>query len=129
HFTPPADAATNAFMALAALIAGSLVVTPDSADATLLWSVIALCAAICVVSVLVLLIRPPIGAETRPLARLADKAVRGLGSPVVIFTIVILLCVWLFHRTRADEVAAILSAWAVIVVLRPVESIFGFVDW
>lgn len=129
HFTPPADAATNAFMALAALIAGSLVVAPDSVDAALLWSVIALCAAICVVSVLILLIRPPIGAETRPLVRLGDKAVRGLGSPVVIFTIVILLCVWLFHRTRADEVAAILSAWAVIVVLRPVESVLGFVDW
>ncbi|RIK84901.1 MAG: hypothetical protein DCC69_11210 [Hyphomicrobiales bacterium] len=129
HFTPPADAATNAFMALAALIAGSLVVAPGSADAALLWGVIALCAAICVVSVLVLLIRPPVGAETRHLVRLADKAVRGLGSPVVIFTIVILLCVWLFHRTRADEVAAILSAWAVIVVLRPVESVLGFVDW
>ncbi|WP_286299124.1 DUF87 domain-containing protein [Aminobacter sp. SS-2016] len=129
HFTPPADAATNAFMALAALIAGSLVVAPDSAGAALLWGVIALFAAICIVSVLVLLIRPPIGAEIRPLVRLADKAVRGLGSPIVIFTIVILLCVWLFHRTRADEVAAILSAWAVIVVLRPVESVLGFMDW
>lgn len=129
HFTPPADAATNAFMALAALIAASLVVAPGSLDAALLWSVIALCAVICVVSVLVLLIRPPVGAETRPLVRLADKAVRGLGSPVVIFTIVILLCAWLFHRTRADEVVAILSAWAVIVVLRPVESVLSFVDW
>ncbi|WP_185961213.1 helicase HerA domain-containing protein [Telmatospirillum sp. J64-1] len=129
HFTPPADAATNAFMALAALIAGSLGVAPDSADSTLLWSVIALCTAICIVSVLVLLIRPPVGAETRRIVRLADKAVRSLGSPVVIFTIVILLCVWLFHRTRADEVAVILSAWAVIVVLRPVESVLGFVDW
>ncbi|MGN6772559.1 MAG: ATP-binding protein [Rhizobiaceae bacterium] len=129
HFTPPADAATNAFMALAALIAGSLVVAPYSADAALLWGVIALYAAICIVSVLVLLIRPPIGAETRPLVRLADKAVRGLGSPIVVFTIVILLCVWLFHRTRADEVVAILSAWAVIVILRPVESVLGFMDW
>jgi len=129
HFTPPADAATNAFMALAALLAGSLVVAPGSADAVLLWAIIGLCAVICIVSILVLLIRPPVGAETRPIVRVADKAVRGLGSPVVIFTIVILLCVWLFHRTRSDEVAAILSAWAIVVVLRPVESILGFVDW
>lgn len=106
-----------------------MVVAPNSNDAVMLWSVIALCAAVCVVSILVLLIRPPVGPETRPLVRLADKAVRGLGSPVVIFTIVIVLCVWLFRRTRADEVAAILSAWAVIVVLRPVESVLGFVDW
>lgn len=129
HFTPPADAATNAFMALAALLAGSLVVAPGGTDAALLWSGIALCAGICVVSILVLLIRPPVGPETRPLVRLADKAVRGLGSPIVIFTIVILLCVWLFHRTRAVEVAALLSAWAVIVVLRPVESVLGLMDW
>lgn len=52
HFTPPADAATNAFMALAALLAGSLVVASDGADAALLWGAIALCAGICVMSVL-----------------------------------------------------------------------------
>ena len=129
HFTPPADAATNTFMALAALIAGSLVVPPETKDATLLWTFVAFCATICLTSIVVLLIRPSVGAETRPLVRLADKAVRGLGSPNVIFTIVILLCVWLFHRARADEVAIILSAWAVIVVLRPIESILGFFDW
>ena len=32
HFTPPADAATNGFVAFAALIAGSLVVAPWSVD-------------------------------------------------------------------------------------------------
>ncbi|MCW6037444.1 DUF87 domain-containing protein [Spirulina subsalsa FACHB-351] len=129
HFTPPADAATNAFMALAALVAGSLVVAQGSIDAVLLWILVVFCASICCVSIVVLLLRPQIGAETRPLVRLADKAVRGLGSPNVIFTIVILLCVWLFHRTRAEEVVAILSAWAMIVVLRPIESIMGFFDW
>jgi hypothetical protein len=129
HFTPPADAATNAFMALAALIAGSVVVTPGSTDWMLLWSVTAFCAAVCLVAVLVLLIRPPVGVETRSIVRLADRAVRGLGSPIVIFTIVILLCVWLFHRSRPTEVAAILSAWAVIVVLRPVESVLDFLIW
>ena len=129
HFTPPADAATNAFMALAALMAGSLVVKPNSADSALLWGVIVLYAVVCVVSVLVLLFRLPVGAETRPLVRLADRAVRGLGSPVVVFTIVILLCVWLFHRARPDEVVAILSAWAAVVILRPVESVLGFIDW
>ncbi|MDT3684037.1 MAG: DUF87 domain-containing protein [Pseudorhodoplanes sp.] len=129
HFTPPADSATNSFMALAALLASSLAVQPESADWWLLWTTIVFCAAVCLVSVLVLLVRPPIGMETRPVVRLADRAVRSLGSPVVIFTIVILLCVWLFHRTRPHEVIAILSTWAMIVVLRPVESVLDFVGW
>ena len=129
HFTPPADAATNGFMALAALVAGSLVVPSGTTDAILLWCLAAFCAAICIVSIIVLLIRPSIGVEKRPIVRLVDKAVRGLGSPNVIFTIIILLCIWLFHRARADEVVVILGAWAVIVVLRPIESILGFIDW
>ena len=124
HFTPPADAATNAFMALAALVAGSLVVPSSTTDARLLWCLAAFCAAICIVSIIVLLIRPSIGVETRPLVRLADKAVRGLGSPNVIFTIVILLCIWLFHRARVDEVVAILGTWAVIVALRAIGRHF-----
>lgn len=129
HFTPPADAATNSFMALAAMLAGSLAVPPGSVDWILLWAIILFCAVICVVSVLVLLIRPPVGVEIRPLVRLTDRAVRSLGSPIVIFTVIILLCVWLFHRPRPAEVAAILSAWAVIVILRPVESVLDFLGW
>lgn len=129
HFTPPADSATNAFMALAALLAGSLVVQSDGADWWLLWSAIAFCATVCLISLLVLLVRPPLGMETRPFLRLADRAVRSLGSPVVIFTIVILLCAWLFHRTRPLEIIAILSAWAIIIALRPVESLLDFLEW
>lgn len=129
HFTPPADAATNAFMAAAALFAGSLVVEPDSLEAAFLNSTIGLCLFILTISVVVLLIRPATGSETRPLIRAADKAVRSLGSPVVIFTIVILICVWVFHRSQHYEATIILTAWAVIVVLRPIESILNFIDW
>lgn len=129
HFTPPADAATNAFMALAALIAGSLALAPRTIDSVLLWSLTGFCAAICIVSLMVLLVRPVVGAETRPFVRLLDRAVRGLGNPTVIFTLVILVCAWVFHRTRPGEVAAILSVWAVIVALRPIEAVLSFIDW
>ncbi|HEY1613103.1 MAG TPA: hypothetical protein VGF97_05330 [Rhizomicrobium sp.] len=116
-------------MAGTALVGGSLVLQRNSADAVLLWVVVALCAFVCVVSIIVLLIRTPIGSETRPFVNLTDRAVRGLGSPNVIFTIVILTCVWIFHRTRSYEVVAILGAWSVILVLRPIESFLGFLDW
>lgn len=129
HFTPPADAATNSFVALAAIIAGSLVVPVESWDLALIWAIAVFCTAICLLSVIVLLLRVPVGIETRLWVRATDRAVRSLGSPSVIFTILILACVWLFHRTRTDEAIAILTAWAVIVALRPVEAILSFLGW
>ncbi|WP_170162562.1 ATP-binding protein [Methylocystis hirsuta] len=129
HFTPPADAATNGFVALAAIIAGSLVVPAGTADAALLWTVAAFSGLVSVLSVFVLIVRIPLGTETRPWVRILDRAVRGLGSPTVIFTVVILACAWLFHRPRTDEVLAILTAWATIVVIHPVEALLDFYDW
>ncbi len=104
HFTPPADAATNGFVALAAIVAGSLQVAAWTFDLWLLWVVAGFCALVCILSVVVLLVREPVGIETRPWVRISDRAVRGLGSPTVIFTILILTCVWIFHRTRTHEV-------------------------
>jgi len=131
HFTPPADAATNAFMALVALIAASSTVLPGSAgfDFVLLWSVAALCGVVCLASIVVLLIRPSVGTETRPLVKVIEKAARGLGNPNVIFTVVILVAIWLFHRTRPTEVIVILSAWTLIVAIHPVESLLDFIGW
>jgi uncharacterized protein len=129
HFTPPADAATNGFVALAAIVAGSLVVAMWSVDFWVLWAVALFCALVCIVAVVVLLVRVPVGIETRTWVRIADRGVRGLGSPTVIFTILILACVWLFHRSRTSEVLAILTAWAVIVALRPIEGILSFWNW
>ena len=129
HFTPPADAATNGFVAFAALIAGSLALPGDTVDAILLWAVAIFCGVVSLLSIFVLLVRVPHGTETRSWVRILDRAVRGLGNPTVIFTIVILACAWLFHRPRGEEVLAILTAWATIVLLRPVEGVLGFFDW
>lgn len=129
HFTPPADAATNSFVALAAIVAGSQVVRADSWEMTLIWAIAIFCAVTCLASIVVLLIRVPVGIETRLSVRAVDRLVRSLGSPSVIFTVVILACIWLFHRTRIDEAFAILTAWAVIVTLRPVEAFLAFGNW
>jgi len=129
HFTPPADAATNSFVALAAIVAGSLVVRADSWELSLIWAIAIFCTVICLASVVVLLVRVPVGIETRLWVRAADRAVRSLGSPSVIFTVLILACIWLFHRTRIDESFSILTAWTVIVALRPVEAFLAFGNW
>jgi len=129
HFTPPADAATNGFVAFAALAAGSLALSTNPADAYLLWTVASYCALISVGSIVVLLVRVTQGTETRLWVRILDRAVRELGNPITVFTIVILTCAWLFHRSRSEEVIAIAAAWAVIVVLRPVEAVLRFYDW
>lgn len=129
HFTPPADAATNSFVALASLIAGSLAVPQGSADSILIWVVAAICALISLLSIVVLLVRTPTGIETRNWVRAVDHAVRGIGSPNVIFTFVILTAVWLFHRERPIEIFAIVAVWTAIVALRPIEAVLSYGRW
>jgi hypothetical protein len=129
HFTPPADAATNGFFALASMIAGSLVLGAGTVDAVLLWPVAAFCGLVTVAAILVLLLRVPVGIETRTWLRAMDHAVRALGSPSVVFTVVILAAVWLFHRDRPTEVFAIVAVWTTIVALRPVEAFLSFISW
>jgi hypothetical protein len=107
----------------------ALVVPPSTYDAILLWVVAAFCGLICVCSILVLLVRAPIGLETRAWVKLIDRAVRNLGNPNVIFTIVILVAVWLFHRTRPHEVFAIISAWTIITFLKPIEGLLALISW
>lgn len=129
HFTPPADAATNGFVALASVIAGSLVVPAGTFGFVLIAVVAAFCGLVSLLAILVLLVRTPAGIETRPWVRAFDHAVRGMGSPGVIFTIVILTAVWLFHRDRPYEVFAILTVWTAIVALRPAEAVMSFLSW
>ena len=128
HFTPPADAATNGFVGFASLFAGSLSIKTRT-DAFLIWSTAALCGAITLTALTVLIFRPPIGTEPPRWLRVAERTARGLGSPNVIFTIVILVAVWLFHREQAVESFSILAVWAVIICLHPVESLLSFLEW
>lgn len=129
HFTPPADAATNGFFAFASIIAGSLVVQPWTLDAALLIAVGLFCGLVSLTAILVLLLRAPTGPDMRPGVRAMDHAVRALGSPSVIFTVVILTAAWIFHRNHLTEIFAILGVWTAIVALRPVEGILAFFTW
>lgn len=126
YFTPPADAATNAFAALASLIAGALVVPSYTFDAYVLGATAAFCGAILAISLAVLLFRPAPGVPQGVLLLGLDRFVRSVGTPNVMFTIVILTCVWLFHRDRPTEVFSITAAWSVVTLLRPVEAALDF---
>jgi hypothetical protein len=129
YFTPPADAATNAFAAIATLIAAGLAVTEKTIDAHILIAAVSFSVGVLTLSILVLLFRPPVGGDAPLWVTTADKAARQLGSPNVMFTLVILVAVWLFHRTRPLEVFAIMGAWSGILVLRPLEAVFDFIAW
>jgi len=123
HFTPPADAATNGFLVVVAMLAASILITPGSPDAVVVYTVAILGATVCAVSIVVILNRPDAGPETRPWFVGLDQAVRRLGSPNFIYTVVILAAVWLFHWQKPLEVLAILTTWTVIVALEPVEGV------
>jgi hypothetical protein len=129
YFTPPADTLTNAFTAFLALIPALPVVRSSTADAYVLGSAVGLCVMVAGMSLLVLILRPEPGVEPAPMWRLIDKAVKGLGSPNVIFSLLILASVWIFHRDKPIEVFAILTSLLVIVFFRPLESFGAYVLW
>ncbi|QNN66605.1 ATP-binding protein [Sphingomonas lutea] len=51
-----------------------------------------------------------------------------MGNATVIYTVVIVAVVWLFHRQSPNQVFAILGAWLVI-SLRPIEHLFDLIRW
>lgn len=129
YFTPPADALTNAFAALLALLPALPNVPAGTPDAQLLGGALAACAGVAVVAVVVVISRPPPGSEPGALWRLADRAVKGIGSPHIIFTGLVILAVWLFHRDKPNEIFAILGTLAVVTTVRPIESVWAYILW
>lgn len=129
HFVPPADVATNAFFAGATMVAALSVTTLTALDKVVVWAVIAFCLSCFMAAVVVLLAKRSFGLETRPWVLSVERGAKGLGAPRTIFTGVILCCVWLFHRTNAIEVYAILLTWTIVVALEPVESLLTFGGW
>jgi uncharacterized protein len=129
YFTPPADSLTNAFAALLAIIPAAQEIAPWTPDAWVLGGAIAYCAAVSLVAVGVLLTRPVPGVQPDMTWRLFDRAVKGLGDPHIIFTVLVVAAAWLFHRDKPVEVLAILATLTVIIVLKPLESLAGYLVW
>lgn len=129
HFVPPADVATNSFVAGGTLI-GALAAQPsDPSDQVLIWIAFAACVLCFLAALLVLLLRNPHGLKTRTWLLGLEHGARAFGGPRVIFTIIILVLAWVFHRTSVSEVFAILASWTLIVALDPIESLLQFIAW
>lgn len=111
------------------MVAALAVPSLSSGDTILIWATLGLCVACFFCAVICLLAKGPRGVEQSVGLATLEKVATGLGAPTTIFTIVILCCVWLFHRTSPVEVFAILTAWTLIVALAPVEATLAFWRW
>ncbi|MCV0381935.1 MAG: DUF87 domain-containing protein [Erythrobacter sp.] len=129
YFTPPSGALINGLTAMLALAPALPVVFPWTNDAYVLGAMIGYCAVIASVSMLLLIFRAPLGEEPPTSWRVFERAVIGLGSPNIIFGVLIAAAVWLFHRNSATEVFAILSTFAIIAFVRPLEGIAKYIGW
>lgn len=129
HFTPPADVATNSFVAGSTLIAALATSPSQTADVVLIWTSFAACAICFVASAVVLLVKRPQGLETRQWVLTSERTVKAFGAPRVIFTTVILVMAWVFHREAATELFWILAAWTFIVAIKPIEAFVTFISW
>lgn len=129
HFVPPADVATNSFFAGGTLIAALAAEPSQPAELALIWTLFAACAACFLLSVVVLMSRRSQGLETRPWVLGIERGVKAFGAPRTIFTLVILVLAWVFHRNSTVELFSILAAWTVIVALDPIEALLRFLGW
>lgn len=129
YFTPPADSLTNALAALLAIIPAAQEIMPWTPDAYVLGAMISYCGLLSLVAIGVLLARPAPGIQPGMFWRLCDRAVKGLGDPHIIFTVLVIASVWLFHRDKPIEVFAILATLTVIVLIKPLESLAAYLVW
>lgn len=129
YFTAPADAATNGFVALMAILPAFPIVKTWTTDAYVLGVITAFCIFVSAGAVIVIIIRRAQGAQQTRWVSGLDRAVKGLGSPNIIFSALIIAAVWLFHRDNAGEVFAILATLSAIVIFRPFESAIAFFGW
>ena len=129
YFTPPSGALINGVTGLLALLSALPVVAPWTSDACVLGATIGFCSIIALVSLLLLIFRAPMGKEPSTAWRVFERAVIGLGSPNILFGVLITASVWLFHRNAPVEVFAILGTFIVITVFRPLEAVAKYILW
>lgn len=129
YFTPPAGALINGVTAMLALVSALPVVVPWTADAYVLGATIGFCSVVAAISISLLIFRPPLGEEPSTTWRVFERAVVGLGSPNIIFGVLITAAVWLFHRNAPTEIFAILATFIVISVFRPLEALTKYGLW
>lgn len=129
YFTPPSGALINGVTALLALMSALPVVVPWTPDAYVLGATIGFCASVALVSILLLIFRAPIGEEPSTAWRVFERAVIGLGSPNILFGVLVTASVWLFHRDAPIEVFAILATFIVITMFRPLEAVAKYALW
>jgi hypothetical protein len=129
YFTPPGDAATNAFVSCVSILAAWEAAHEKSMPLAALYWAGAYSVAVFIISIISLLLRPPLGMRSPPWLIASERFARALGAPNVIFTVVIVAAVWVFHRSQPLQVFAILTATLFIVAFAPIDRLLAFISW
>lgn len=129
YFTPPGDASVNAFVSAVAILAAWEAAHEKLMPVGALYWAGAYCAVVFFTTILSLLLRPPLNEPIPSWLVVIDRFGRALGAPNVIYTVVIIAAVWVFHRSEPDQVFAILTATLVIVGFAPVDRLLAFYTW
>lgn len=129
YFTPPSGALINGVTGMLALLSAIPIVISWTPEAYVLGATFGFCAIVALVSMLLLIFRVPMGEEPPTFWRVFERAVIGLGSPNILFGVLIAASVWLFHRNAPIEVFAILGTFIAITVFRPIEAVANYTLW
>ena len=128
HFTPVGVAASNAFFSGAALTLALAAPSITQIDSLLLGASALVAAGIFFASLVALISRSGNELEQSNWLLGLEAGVRWAGSPLTIFTCVILILAWVFHRSDAIEIFLILAIWTTIVALNPIEFVWSWCE-
>lgn len=126
HYTSPAGAAANGFVASVSMLTALAVLPADDQSRIVIWVVLIFACVVLAASVLIGALPDHLSPFTGGAGSLVKRAVVSVGAPRVIFSIVMLATVWAVHRSEPLEVFFILGAWGAILGFNPVEKIWVF---
>jgi len=122
-YSPPADAISNAVAAIVALAAVNIWTSASAIpfDKFLWLSIIVFNALVLFTSILSIALKDSSSVTAKRLSKFFSVFSSNLGTPKMVFSAVYLFALVTFHRSDATEYLVIGMAWALIIVLQPLE--------
>ena len=123
-YTPPADAIANAVAALIALLAANVWQGQHSGFDRFLWSAVVIYAVVVILSsIFSIVFKDSLRLSLRRAAKSLSVLSTTAGTPKLVFSTVYLFALVTYHRNDPREYLTIGATWAVLVVLKPLESV------
>lgn len=129
YFTPPLDALLNAFAAFTAIAACLTSTALIQQSHVIIYTTLFFYGFVFVIAFVAMVAKNLWPQSQNKYLAYNDRLAQKLGNASILFTVVIVTSVWLFHYSSTFEVYTILCIWPLIAFVHPIEEAFAFVTW